>query len=70
MLSWLALNWGTIVVCIVLIAVVVLIIRGIRKDKKAGKSLCGGNCKHCGGACHSWDYDENRPLVCMKGVLF
>ena len=23
------------------------------KDKKNGKSLCGGNCQHCGGACSS-----------------
>ena len=32
------------------------------------------DCSHyrfcAGGASHSWDYDENRPLVCMKGILF
>ena len=23
-----------------------------------------------GGSRHSWDYDHNKPLVCMKGILF
>ncbi len=53
MFSWLALNWGTILVCVVLAAIVVAIVVKMRKDKKAGKSSCGGNCKACGGACHS-----------------
>ena len=53
MLNWFALNWGTIVVCVVLAAIVAGIIIKMRKDKKAGKSSCGGNCKACGGACHS-----------------
>ena len=39
--------------------------------KKQGK--CAG-CDHyrfcAGGASHSWDYDANQPLVCMKGILF
>ncbi len=26
--------------------------------------FCGG------GACHSWDYDRNEPLVCFKNILF
>ena len=53
MISWLALNWGTILVCVVLAAVVVAIVVKLRKDKKAGKSSCGGNCKACGHACHA-----------------
>ena len=35
------------------------------------------NCKACpeakwcrGGAYHSWDFDEEKPKVCMKGILF
>lgn len=44
---------GTILVLAVLIAVVALVIRGMIRDKKAGKSLqCGGDCKFCGGYCH------------------
>ena len=39
--------------------------------KKQGKCA---DCEHyrfcAGGASHSWDYDANQPLVCMKGILF
>jgi radical SAM protein with 4Fe4S-binding SPASM domain len=35
------------------------------------------DCKECeyekwcaGGAHHSWDYDANKPLICLKDVLF
>lgn len=44
---------GTIIVAVILVSVVGLIIRGMIKDKKAGKSIqCGGECKYCGGHCH------------------
>ena len=27
--------------------------------------------KFCaGGACHSWNYDRNEQMICMKGILF
>lgn len=43
---------GTAVVLLGVVGVVALIIRGMIKDKKAGKSvICGGDCKHCGGHC-------------------
>ncbi|MBO5522103.1 MAG: FeoB-associated Cys-rich membrane protein [Roseburia sp.] len=43
---------GTLVVGLALLAVVVLIVRSMIKDKKNGKSLqCGGDCSHCGGHC-------------------
>ena len=42
---------GTLVVGGILFVIVVLIIRGIVKDKKSGKSSCGGDCSHCRG-CH------------------
>lgn len=42
---------GTVVVLAVLGAVVALIIRGMIKDKKSGKSACEGDCGHCKG-CH------------------
>ena len=45
---------GTVIVGVVVAGVVGLIVRSMVKDKKAGKSLqCGGDCKHCGGHCHS-----------------
>ncbi|MEG0108440.1 MAG: FeoB-associated Cys-rich membrane protein [Lachnospiraceae bacterium] len=44
---------GTWIVGTGIIGVVVLIIRKMIKDKKAGKSIqCGGDCKNCGGHCH------------------
>lgn len=47
MLLWLQQNIGTIIVCIVLLAVVGLIIGKIIKDKRKGKSSCGCGCAHC-----------------------
>ena len=44
---------GTGIVLLLLIGVIVLIIRSMIKNKKAGKSLqCGQDCSHCGGCCH------------------
>lgn len=44
---------ATVIVGGVLLLVVALIVRGMIKDKKSGKSIqCGGDCKHCGGHCH------------------
>ena len=43
---------GTIIVGLFLLVGIGFIIKGMIKDKKAGKSvICGGNCKHCGGHC-------------------
>jgi hypothetical protein len=54
MISWFAANWGTLLISIVLLIIVALIIVKLRKDKKQGKSSCGGGCAHCamGGSCH------------------
>lgn len=44
---------GTVVVALVLVVAVGLIIHSMIKDKKNGKSSCGGDCGHCGaGCCH------------------
>lgn len=44
---------GTAITGVVVLAIVVLIIRSMVKDKHNGKSIqCGGDCKHCGGHCH------------------
>ncbi len=43
---------GTIITCVVLMAIVALIIRYIVQEKKKGKSpICGGDCGHCGHNC-------------------
>lgn len=55
MFDWLAGNIGTIFAVLVIALAVFLIIRKLVKDKKQGKSTCGGNCAHCAmhGSCHS-----------------
>lgn len=51
MLTFFNQNLGTIIVGALLLVVVTLIIRSMIKDKKAGKSSCGGNCAGCGMNC-------------------
>ena len=50
MLSWLSANLINIALIAVIAASVVLLIRSMIRDRKAGKSACGGNCACC-GAC-------------------
>ena len=42
---------GTLIVGGILLLVVVLIVRGIIRDKNSGKLSCGGDCSH-GRGCH------------------
>lgn len=51
MIAWLAANWINIVLIAVIAVVVFLVIRGMIRDKKAGKSSCGGDCGSCGASC-------------------
>ncbi len=51
MIEWLKTNYGTILIIAVLILIVALIIRGIIRDRKKGKHICGGNCGTCGHVC-------------------
>jgi len=55
MLAWLTANIGTIVVALAVAAILALIIRGVLKDRRQGKSTCGCGCKDCpmSGNCHS-----------------
>ncbi len=46
---------STLIVSLLLIGLIVLIIYRMRKDKKQGKSCCGGNCRHCQMGCHHHD---------------
>ncbi len=41
---------GTGIVGVILVAIVAAILCGIRRSKKNGKHLCGGDCARC-GAC-------------------
>ena len=51
MLTWIAENGGTIIVCVILAVIAAAIVWKLIRDKKAGKSSCGGNCSHCAGGC-------------------
>ena len=53
-MTYLMQNLGTIVISAVLLAIVVLIVLRLMKNKKAGTSSCGCNCAHCAlhGTCH------------------
>lgn len=55
MLSFIAENLSTILICIVLIAIVVSISVYLVRQKRQGKSSCGAGCAHCAmhGQCHS-----------------
>lgn len=50
MLNFLSENWGNILVCLVVLLVVVLCVRHLIRQKKAG-SGCGCDCSDCAGGC-------------------
>lgn len=49
MFAWLSANLINIVLITVLVLIVVLLIRGMIRDRKAGACACGGSCAACGG---------------------
>lgn len=54
---------GTALVGLILLAVLAVIIFNLIKNKKKGKSSCGGNCAHCKAACHSEGIPSQPGLV-------
>ena len=48
MLTWLSANLINIVLIAVIVLITGMLIRSMIRDKKAGKSSCGGNCASCG----------------------
>ena len=58
---------GTFVVLVVLISVVALIVRGIVRDKKSGKSSCGGTV-HIAEAAIRYS-DKHKFQVIKKGMV-
>ena len=55
MLAWFSANLINIVLTAVIVLIVGLLIFVMVRDKKAGKSSCGGNCANCAscGGCHA-----------------
>ena len=63
---------GTMLVLMILLLIVALIIRGMIRDKKAGRSvICGVDCKSCGGcAAHgnmNMEYTEHNGSDTASG---
>ncbi len=50
MLAWLSANLINIVLIAAVALLVAFLLRGMIRDRKAGKRSCGGNCAAC-GAC-------------------
>ena len=53
-MTWLAENWGSLVVGAILLAVVVAILVHLARQKKSGGGGCGCGCADCPskGICH------------------
>ena len=49
MLSWLSANLINIILVAAIVLACFFVIRGMLRDKKAGKSACGGSCAGCAG---------------------
>ncbi|MBR6950298.1 MAG: FeoB-associated Cys-rich membrane protein [Oscillospiraceae bacterium] len=47
MFTWIAANVGTILITLVLAGVVAAVVTVLIRDRKKGRSSCGGNCGHC-----------------------
>ncbi len=47
MLAFVTGNLGTILITLFLVLIVALAIYSLVKDKKQGRSSCGGSCAHC-----------------------
>ncbi len=68
MFAWLTANLINIALIAVIALVVGLLIRSMIRDKKAGKSSCGGNCASC-GACGGCASCGQRPANDMTHTL-
>ena len=55
MLAWISANLASIVLTAVIVLIVGLLVFLMVRDKRAGKSACGGNCANCAscGGCHA-----------------
>ncbi|MCR5088528.1 MAG: FeoB-associated Cys-rich membrane protein [Oscillospiraceae bacterium] len=62
MVDWFINNISSILAATAVILAVVLSIRGMVRDRKAGKSACGGNCGACGccTGCHPQGKDSKQ----------
>ncbi|MEE1155588.1 MAG: FeoB-associated Cys-rich membrane protein [Acutalibacteraceae bacterium] len=54
MIEWLSANIGTIIVGAIVLAILLLVVCYLLKNRKQGKTSCGCNCSGCpmSGSCH------------------
>lgn len=67
MLAWLSANLINIALVVFIALIVALLIRGLIRDRKAGKSSCGGNCAAC-GSCGKCGAGNAAAMSPGKGV--
>ncbi len=62
MLAWLSKNCATIIISLILLAVVILILNKLRRDKRRGASSCGCSCGSCpmSGTCHKQEQQNSH----------
>ena len=63
MSAWLSANFVNIALILAITLLVALLLRGMIRDRKAGKRSCGGNCASC-GACAGCS--ACNPCAAMK----
>ena len=71
MIAWIMSNAGTILVSLLLLGGVFSIVQIMIKDKKQGKSTCGGNCancKMCSGCCQANDTNSKWKEKRRKNI--
>lgn len=62
MLSWLAANWGTLLVGTVLLLIVAAVLVSLRKQKRAGGCAgCSGGCSGC-ASCGDRSAQSRKPF--------
>ena len=62
-------NPGTLIVLLIVAAIVGLILWKMLKDKRAGKSSCGGNCASCGHGCASSSDSDPKAGRQVRTIL-
>ena len=63
MLDFFVNNWGTLLAGVIVLAVVILVIVKLIRDKKKGKNSCGCDCGHCtvSAGCHHQAAKHQEP---------
>lgn len=74
MLIWLTSHIADLIIIAVIAAIVFFVVRGMIRDKKAGKSSCGGSCAGCGAcagcsACSADGCPAQTPSTKQKNGL-